>query len=54
MTINPIALQKHRSSNQRRDDPDETEGRALYRAYANAEASMQMGLSRRVRLIDDA
>jgi hypothetical protein len=34
----------------RRADPDETAGRALYRASANAEASMQTGLSRRVKL----
>jgi hypothetical protein len=31
-------------------DPDETEGRRLYRALANAEARMVMALARRIRL----
>jgi hypothetical protein len=34
----------------RRFDPDETDGRRLYRAYANAEAALAMALARRVRL----
>lgn len=34
----------------RRDDPDETEGRLLYRQRADAEARMQMAMTRRVRL----
>jgi hypothetical protein len=31
-------------------DPDETRGRAIYRARAEAEARMSIGLARRVRL----
>ena len=30
-----------------RDDPDETEGRRLYRSYANALAKAQVSLARR-------
>jgi hypothetical protein len=33
-----------------RNDPDETEGRRLYRAYANAEAALAMALARRIKL----
>jgi hypothetical protein len=32
------------------NDPDETEGRRLYRALANAEGRMAMALARRVKL----
>lgn len=35
----------------RRDDPDETEGRLLYRQIADAEARRQLALTRKVRLI---
>jgi hypothetical protein len=38
----------------RLSDPDETEGRRLYRAYSNAEAALSMALARRVRLKDGA
>jgi len=34
----------------RRDDPDETEGRRLYRGRANAEAAMALALARRISL----
>lgn len=34
----------------RRTDPDETEGRLIYRQRANAEARMSLNLARRVRL----
>jgi hypothetical protein len=34
----------------RRDDPDETEGRRLYRSLANGQARMAMALARRVSL----
>jgi len=33
-----------------RTDPDETAGRALYRARADAEARASIGLSRKVKL----
>jgi hypothetical protein len=36
--------------NRFRIDPDETEGRRLYRSLANAEARMAMALARRIRL----
>jgi hypothetical protein len=32
------------------NDPDETEGRRLYRAFANAEAALAMALTRRIKL----
>jgi len=32
------------------NDPDETEGRRIYRGRANAEAAMAMGLARKKRL----
>lgn len=35
----------------RRNDPDETEGRLLYRQRAEAEARMQMARTRKVRLL---
>lgn len=34
----------------RRDDPDETEGRLLYRHLADAEAGRQIAMTRKVRL----
>lgn len=34
-------------------DPDETRGRALYRALAEAEARMSLGLTRRVKLKEE-
>lgn len=38
-----------------RNDPDETEGRRLYRARAEAEARRQLAYDRhKVRLVDDA
>lgn len=37
----------------RRADPDETAGRALYRAIAEAEARRSMASSRRVRLCSE-
>lgn len=41
-------------SKQRKDDPDETEGRALYRAQANALAHAQVSYARRnVKLSDN-
>jgi hypothetical protein len=39
--------------NRFRNDPDETEGRGLYRAYASAEAALAMALARRIRLSGD-
>lgn len=36
----------------RRNDPDETEGRLLYRQRAEAEARMSLAIARRVRLTD--
>lgn len=39
----------------RRSDPDETAGRALYRALANREAALSLvGVRRKVRLRDSA
>lgn len=38
----------------RRSDPDETEGRALYRARAEAEARRSLAQSRRVHLMSSA
>jgi hypothetical protein len=38
----------------RRDDPDETLGRVLFRRAAEAEARQSLALGRRVRLMDDA
>ena len=35
----------------RRTDPDETEGRLLYRQFAEREARRSIGLSRGVRLL---
>jgi hypothetical protein len=32
------------------NDPDETEGRRLYRTYANAETALSMALARRITL----
>jgi hypothetical protein len=52
MTIDPKGLRSFRAEERRSLDPDETEGRAIYRAKANAEARMRMGLSRRV-ILDD-
>jgi hypothetical protein len=37
----------------RRTDADETQGRLLYRQRADAEARMQLGLARKVRLMAD-
>lgn len=34
----------------RRTDPDETVGRAMYRARAEAEARMSIGMARKVKL----
>lgn len=34
----------------RRTDPDDTEGRALYRATANRDARMSVGLARKVKM----
>jgi hypothetical protein len=44
----PFAYPRREPS--RFNDPDETEGRRLYRARANAEAAMALALARRVRL----
>jgi hypothetical protein len=49
-SIDPKGLRGFRPEHRISLDPDETEGRAIYRAKANAEARMQMGLSRRVIL----
>ncbi|MDP3740332.1 MAG: hypothetical protein Q8R02_23295 [Hyphomonadaceae bacterium] len=38
----------------RRNDPDETEGRRLYRGIANAIARQQIALTRAVRMKQDA
>jgi hypothetical protein len=35
------------------NDPDETEGRRIYRGRANAEARMSLGLGRPVKLKKD-
>lgn len=36
-----------------RNDPDETEGRRLYRGLANAEGRMSMWRERTIRLTDE-
>lgn len=48
--IDPKGLRNFRPDHRRLNDPDETEGRALYRALAEAEARKSMGITRRVRL----
>lgn len=47
--IDPKGLRGFRPDNRRIvDDPDETEGRALYRALAEAEARKSIGITRKV------
>lgn len=50
----PQPHQRRTCLNYRRDDPDETAGRVLYRQRADAEARTDMALSRRVRLLTEA
>ncbi len=48
--IDPKGLRGFRPERRRTNDPDETEGRALYRSKADAEARMQLALMRPMRL----
>lgn len=49
--IDPRGLRGFRPDRRRSLDPDETEGRAIYRATADAEARMQMAwAARKIRL----
>lgn len=48
--IDPKGLRGFRPEHRKSLDPDETEGRMIYRDLANSEARMQMGLVRPVRL----
>lgn len=49
MSIDPKGLRGFRPDYRRRNDPDETEGRAMYRAAAEAQARKDMAMTRRVR-----
>jgi hypothetical protein len=48
--IDPKGLRGFRPEHRVSNDPDETEGRMLYRALANAEARRAFALQRRARL----
>jgi hypothetical protein len=48
--IDPKGLRGFRGDMRRSNDPDETEGRALYRGRADAEARMSMWRDRKVKL----
>lgn len=48
--IDPKGLKGFRPDRRRSNDPDETEGRALYRARAEAEASRSINMARKVSL----
>lgn len=48
--IDPKGLRGFRPEHRTSNDPDETEGRMIYRAIANAEARRQIAMQRRVRL----
>lgn len=49
--IDPRGLRGFRPDRRKSGDPDETEGRMIYRARANGEARMSIALARRVRLL---
>lgn len=53
MAIDPAGLRGFRADRRKTLDPDETEGRAIYRARADAEARREIALSRPVRLLAD-
>lgn len=50
--IDPKGLRGFRPERRKSLDPDETEGRMIYRAIADAEAGRQLALMRRVTLRD--
>jgi hypothetical protein len=50
MTIDPKGLQGYRPEHRRSGDPDETEGRMIYRARADAEARQQLARTRKIKL----
>ena len=50
MSIDPKGLRGFRGDIRRSNDPDETEGRALYRARAEAEARLSCWRDRKVTL----
>lgn len=50
MSIDPKGLRGWRPDNRRVNDPDETEGRALYRARADSEGRLSMWRERKVTL----
>jgi hypothetical protein len=50
MSIDPKGLRGFRGDMRRSNDPDETEGRALHRARAEAEASRSLNKARKVSL----
>lgn len=51
--IDPKGLRDFRPDRRRLNDPDETEGRAIYRERADAEARQQLAMTRKVRLRTD-
>lgn len=51
MGIDPRGLRGWRPDERRVNEPDETEGRAIYRARAEAEARRELALLRPVRLL---
>lgn len=50
--IDPKGLRGFRPEHRRSLDPDETEGRMIYRAHAEAAARRQLALTRRVRMAE--
>ena len=46
--ISPVGLRGFRPDRRTRLDPDETEGRAMYRALADRDAARSLGMARRV------
>lgn len=48
--IDPKGLRGFRPEHRLINDPDETEGRMIYRALADAEARRQLAITRRVTL----
>jgi hypothetical protein len=50
MGIDPKGLRGFRPDHRQSRDPDETEGRMIYRARAETEARRSLSMARRVRL----
>lgn len=51
--IDPKGLRGFRPDHRRSNDPDETEGRSIYRARADAEARRQIAMTRKIKLKDN-